>query len=54
MAPLFPSFTDPAGVSVLPVPTFLLLKLCVKDEVSPLARLPEVMVGAAVEFVVPS
>ena len=44
----------PAGVSVLLVPTFAVSKVCVKLAVSPVARLPDVMVGTPAELVVPS
>ena len=46
--------TEPDGVSVLPVPAFLLSKLCVKLAVSPLAKVPLVIVGTPAEVVVPS
>ena len=41
-------------MSVLPVPAFLVSKLSVKAAVSPLARLPVVIVGVAAAEVVPS
>src|SRR3990170_4748909 len=45
--------TEPDGMSVLPVPTFLLANACVKFAVSPAASAPEVIVGTPVELVVP-
>ena len=44
----------PAGVRVLPVPTLALSKVWVNAAVSPLASVPEVMVGIAAELVVAS
>ena len=35
MAPPLPSITEPAGISVLPVPTFSVSKVWVKLPVSP-------------------
>jgi hypothetical protein len=49
-----PSLTDPEGVRVLPVPAFGLSNAWLKLAVSPAARVPEGMVGVAVELLVPS
>ena len=51
---LAPFVTVPLGVSVSPVPAFLLLYASVKFAVSPGARGPLVIVGVAVADVVPS
>jgi len=40
-----PSLTEPAALSVLPVPTFLLVKVSVKAAESSVARLPAVIVA---------
>ena len=41
-------------MSVLPVPAFLVSNVSLKAAVSPVARLPAVIVGVAAEVVVPS
>ena len=46
--------TVPPGVSVKRVPTLAVLYLWVRSAVSPAARLPEMIVGAAAADVVPS
>ena len=43
-----------AGVRVLPEPAFLVLNVWLRVAASPVARLPEVIVGVPVELVVPS
>ena len=48
-----PSLTTPLAVSVLPVPAFLLSKLCAKFALSPGATLP-VITGVADDPAVPS
>ena len=48
------SDTVPAAVSVLPVPTCSVSYVCVHVAVSPVPRLPTVIVGTPVEAVVPS
>ena len=49
MAPPLPSLTEPAGISVLPVPTLALSKVWLKLAVSLPASVPVVMVGTAAD-----
>jgi hypothetical protein len=54
LLPELPSVTEPDGVRLLPVPTVLSSKAWLKLAVSPLAMLPEVIVGVSSELVLPS
>ena len=54
MAPALPSMTEPAGVSVLPLPAAAVSKVWVNAPVSVPASVPEVTVGMPAESVVPS
>ena len=54
MFPPLPSLTKPVAVSTMLPPAFLVPKVSVKADVSPVARVPEVIVGVTDEAVVPS